>query len=146
MVDYGWMPDNVGKNTLFVTYDGMVWYPSLYDLDTTWGVDWQGKKFYDYQNQLMSMERNLLWQRIEKLYKKELAARYFELRESVLDTDYVMHKFESFYGSIPQEVLARETKKWATLETQIPGYDISQIQHYLDSVVPRLDNKYNSWK
>ncbi|MBR3968518.1 MAG: CotH kinase family protein [Clostridia bacterium] len=146
MMTYGWMPDNTGKNMLMATYDGKVWYPSLYDLDTTWGAHWTGLSLYNYEKGLQTGGDSVLWQRMESLYKKEIAERYFELREDVLDTKHVMDTFKEFYGSIPQEVLTRETQKWNTTETPIPGYDLSQIQHYLDSVIPRLDAKYNSWK
>lgn len=143
LMHYGWMPDNVGKNMLLVTYDGKVWYPSLYDLDTTWGTDWKGQNLYDYKNGEMQTETSVLWTRFEKLYSKEIAARYFELRSSVLDTNNVMDMFNSFYNSIPKEVIERETVKWGS---NIPGYDISQIRDYLDTFIPRLDEKFKTWK
>ena len=34
--------DNVAKNMLMVTYDGKVWYPALYDLDSLWGIGYDG--------------------------------------------------------------------------------------------------------
>jgi len=83
---------------------------------------------------------------MEKLFKKEIAERYFELRSTILDTNYVMTKFNSFYSLIPEEVLQRESAKWDTEKNPIPGYPISQIQDYLESVIPRLDEKYSQWK
>ncbi len=142
MMDYGWMPDNAGKNMLLATYDGEVWHPSLYDLDTTWGAHWQGTSLYDYKNTLLEFGDSLLWSRMEQLFSKELAQRYFELREDVLDPSHVMAKFKSFYNTIPKEALEREKTKWGN---NIPGYDISQIQEYLDAVAPRLDAKYSAW-
>ncbi len=144
-INYCWMADNVAKNMLLATYDGEVWYPSLYDLDTSWGTTWSGKFLDSYKNYLISTSRNLLWERMEELFKEEIAERYFELRSSVLDTDYVSAKFEEFYGSIPQEVIDRESEKWGKNQA-IPGFPISQIQEYIDSVIPRLDEKYNEWR
>ncbi len=146
MMMYGWMPDNRGKNMLLVTYDGNVWYPSLYDLDTTWGTHWKGDQLYNYKSGWLGSGDSLLWKRIEVLYKQEIAERYFELREEVLDTDHVMNEFRTFYECIPAEVLARETAKWNTEETPIPGYDFSQIQNYIDTVTPILDNKFSTWR
>ncbi len=146
MMDYAYMMDNRGKNMLLATYDGNVWYPSLYDLDTTWGTNWRGDGLYNYQYGLGgSIRQSLLWERIEDNFSKELANRYFELRGSTLDPDYVMSKFHEFYNSIPQEVMARETERWTLPDDPIPGYDLSQIQTYLDTMVPRLDEKYYSW-
>lgn len=146
MMNYCWMKDNIGKNMLLVTYDGKVWYPSLYDLDTTWGTTWLGTGMYEYQNELLATDSSLLWSRLETLFKAEIAERYFELRSSVLDTNHVISKFNEFYDSIPKEVLDRETAKWNTVETPIPGFPISQIEEYLGTVIPRLDEKYSSWK
>ncbi|MBR2860303.1 MAG: CotH kinase family protein [Clostridia bacterium] len=144
MMNYCWLIDNTGKNMLLVTYDGNVWYPSLYDLDTSWGANYKGTGLYNYKNQLLSNNGSLLWERLEKLFKKELADRYMELRKSVLDPNHVMAEFEKFESLIPDEVLARETAKWNTDKTTIPGYPISQIKSYLDTVLPRLDNKFKA--
>ncbi len=146
LMNYCWMPDNAGKNMLLATYDGNVWYPTLYDLDTTWGTSYNGTYLYSYKNKFVSLGGSLLWARMEKLFKKEIAARYFELRSTLLDTKYVYDKFNSFYNSIPQEVLNRETAKWNTATTSIPGYPISQIEEFLDKYILRLDAKYNEWK
>lgn len=145
MMSYGWLSDNSGKNMLLATYDGKVWYPTLYDLDTSWGTNWRGDGTYNYSSGVVNGSQSLLWQRIEKLYKKEIAERYFELRSDILDPENVMAEFNSFYNSIPQEVLARETAKWNTSEHTIPGYDLSQIKEYLNTVIPRLDERYKGW-
>ncbi len=148
MLNYCWLPDNLGKNMLLATYDGNVWYPSLYDLDTSWGANWQGNDLYDYKNTLLSTNKSLLWERVEEQFKEEIATRYFQLRSTILDTDYILTKFNDFYGSIPQETLGRETAKWDATGTGelLPGYPISQIQEYLQSVIPKLDAKYESWR
>ncbi len=146
MMNYAWMRDNTGKNMLLATYDGNVWYPSLYDLDTTWGTNFYGTALFNYNSGYLPSSGSLLWERVEKLYKKEIAARYFELRETILSPEHIMEEFNNFYNSIPKEVLERETAKWNTAEKPIPGYDISQIKKYLDIVVPRYDAKFNGWK
>lgn len=146
MMNLAYMTDNVGKNMLLATYDGEVWYPSLYDLDTTWGTNWQGTGLQNYEKGLMSARNSTLWKRFEDLYSKEIAERYFELRGSVLSEEHIMDTFNSFYATIPTEVLERETEKWNTEETPIPGFDFTQIQSYLDSVLPRLDAKYENWR
>lgn len=145
MFNYAWLSDNTGKNMLLATYDGKVWYPSLYDLDTSWGTNWRGDGLYDYSKGMVNGGDSVLWTRFRTLFAKEIAERYFELRQDVLDTEHVMDEFRGFYESIPQEVLRRERQRWNTEETPIPGYEIPQIQQYLDSVVPRLDVYYRTW-
>ena len=146
MMNCSWLSDNAGKNMLLATYDGKVWYPTLYDLDTSWGTHWKGTSLYNYSSGVVNGSNSLLWQRIEKLYKKEIAARYFELRQSVLSKENIMAEFNNFKASIPQEVLDRETAKWNTAEHPIPGYDVSQIEEYINIVFPRLDNRFSGWK
>ena len=146
MMNCAWLSDNAGKNMLLATYDGKVWYPTLYDLDTSWGTHWKGTSLYNYSSGVVNGSNSLLWQRIEKLYKKEIAARYFELRQSVLSKENIMAEFNNFKTSIPKEVLDRETAKWNTAEHPIPGYDISQIEEYINIVFPRLDNRFSGWK
>ncbi len=145
MMNYAWMPDNTGKNMLLATYDGNVWYPSLYDLDTTWGVHWTGGYEYNYSSGVINGSNSLLWKRFEEHFKPEIAARYFELRSDILDTEFIMAKFNEFYAAIPQEILERETEKWTRPDDPIPGFDLPQIQKYLDTVVPRLDARFASW-
>ena len=146
MLKYAFLNDNAGKNMLLATYDGKVWYPTLYDLDTSWGTHWTGTKLYSYEKSLASTANSVLWERMEKLYKKEIADRYFELRATVLDEDHVLKMFTDFQDSIPDEVQARETAKWDTEATPIPGYPITQIEDYLDTYVPRLDSHFRAWK
>ena len=139
LTKYCYLDDNVGKNMLLATYDGEIWYPSLYDLDTSYGANWNGTALAQYKDYVMYSGLSLLWSRMEKLFSKELAQRYFELRESLLDVQYVMTMFDSFCGSIPQEVQLRETEKWNTKAEPIPGYPLSQIEEYLEHQIPLLD-------
>ena len=133
MMNFAYMNDNYGKNMLLATYDGKVWYPTLYDLDTTWGTHWTGTKLYDYEKSLIwatntDSTYSLLWLRVEQLYKKEIADRYFELRATVLDEDHVMQAFTDFQNSIHVEVQAREDAKWNTEATTNHGYPTTQIR------------------
>ncbi len=140
LVDFAHLPDNCGKNMLLVTYDGKVWIPSLYDLDTSWGVDWKGKELYDYENERVPFAgTNNLAKRVEENFAKELQERYFELREEILTKEHVWGLFESFDEQIGEEFKAREVERWGT---EIPGYDLDQIEKYLDTVIDLLDQKY----
>ena len=65
---------------------------------------------------------------------------------TILDPENIMDQFREFYESIPAEVMEREKAKWNLTDDPIPGFDIPQIQKYLDTVIPRLDERFNSWK
>ena len=146
MVDYCHLADNHGQNMLLATYDGMKWYLSLYDLDTSWGITWNGYQLHDYENNLLEMSRNNLFARMEKCFAKELSDRYFELRAEILNKEHVMGEFEAFKAEIPVMSFVKETLKWGKgmlkKPTDIPGFEITQIAQYIDSVESRLDAKY----
>lgn len=146
MVDYCHLADNHGQNMLLATYDGLKWYLSLYDLDTSWGTRWNGYTLHDYEEALLDMSRNNLFARMETCFAKELSERYFELRENFLNKAYVMGEFESFEDQIPTMSFIRETLRWGKgmikRPADIPGFDISQIAQYIESAESRLDEKY----
>ena len=127
--------DNVGKNLLMITYDGKVWYPTLYDLDETFGVKYNGKELFDY-NMDITQERNKLFQRLRENFSNEIADRYFELREDIITKENLIKQVNKFYNKIPMQSFAKDRKKWNNL----PGYDISQIYEYINERIPILDN------
>ena len=134
MMEFAGLDDNVAKNMLLVTYDGNIWYPSLYDLDTSWGTVYDGKSLTDY-NILTLVTKSKLWERVIEIYSKEIAERYFELRKDVLTKEKVMKEFNDFYKSVPEETWQKEIEKWEG----IPGYDYSQIEEFLDIRIPIID-------
>ena len=149
MADLAYMEDNLGKNMLIATYDGMEWYLSLYDLDTTWGTTWDGKSLYNYEDSTLHLARNNLFARMEKAFSKELAERYFALREDILSNENIMKEFYAFEDQIPDGSFEKERVRWSPhvnfLREALPGADYDQIEHYLNSVSDRLDAKYSAW-
>lgn len=149
MADLAYMSDNLGKNMLIATYDGMEWYLSLYDLDTSWGTHWTGLELYDYQNGLLDMNRSNLFVRMEEAFSEELAQRYFELREGILSNNNILAEFEAFRNQIPELTFEREEARWIDYVSRergsLPGEDYDQIEDYLNTVSERLDNKYSAW-
>lgn len=142
MTDFAYLRDNKGKNMLLATYDGMVWYMSLYDLDSSWGTNFDGKSLMAYQTESSRMDMSNLFARLENTFRNELGERYFELRATVLDEEHIMEEFNTFAETIPQLSFVKEQLRWGL---NIPGYDYTQIESYLKTVVDDLDAKYASW-
>lgn len=146
MMDFAYLPDNASKNMLIATYDGLKWYLSLYDLDTSWGTHYLGKEVYDYQNNPMKVDGNNLFRRMEELFSKELAQRYFELREDIFTKEHVMNEFNAFRSQIPDLTFTMEKIRWGTNPIRrpdgIPGFGYDQIEAYVDYMIPALDEKY----
>lgn len=144
--DVAYLRDNLGKNMLIATYDGMKWYLSLYDLDSSWGTGTDGKSLFDYESEPLELSLNNLFARMEKAFPQELAQRYFELRADVLSNENILAEFEAFREEIPALTLVKETIRWGNglirRPADLPGYDYSQIESYLACVSDRLDAKY----
>ena len=139
MVEAFHLVDNTSKNLLLITYDGNIWYTSLYDLDTSWGTYWNGIDLVNYSETNILLENNL-WKRLKENFSNELVERYFYLRGSILTKENIINEFYSFYNLIPTESLEKELNKWGF----IPGYDLKQIEKFVDIKFPLLDNEFLS--
>jgi len=59
MADIAYLKDNLGKNMLIATYDGEIWYLSLYDLDSSWGTETNGYGLMEYEETLLNMAKSV---------------------------------------------------------------------------------------
>lgn len=127
--------DNVSKNILWITYDGIIWQPSVYDMDDTWGMVWNGIDWYSHDAMLFSKhDQNLLWTRLFDNYVEEIAERWQELRKDILTTANVENAFSKFFDEIPSLVYATEKIKW----TEVPSQDKNNLQQITDWCEKRL--------
>lgn len=140
--DFAFLADNWGKNMLLITYDSRIWYPCLYDLDTSWGTNYTGKELYDYEKIHLCLWINQLFMRIEHCFGDELSKRYFELRKDIFTQENVLNKFSQFKSLIPDRTFIEEKVRWGN---NIPGFSYNQIKHYLEVRIPILDKKYSDW-
>ena len=111
--------DNSGSNVLWITYDGKVWIPSVYDMDSTFGLNPMGVSYFDYSamtpyimDKVYANTSNILWDRIMNIYKSEVKSRYFELRKSILTKENISTKFNKFINSIPSELYEKDINLW----------------------------------
>lgn len=146
IANFAYLADNSARNMLIATYDGEVWYPSLYDLDSSWGAYVSGWELYDYENEPLNYGGSSnLWKRLEENFGQELSARYSELRQGLLTKAYVMEQFEEFRDSIPLSTRLREKLRWGiTWKKGLPGYGLHQIGEFLDTMIPINDAYYAS--
>ncbi len=110
--------DNLAKNILWVTYDGNVWIPSMYDMDGSFGIYWNGSPIttnysvpsLNSAGQLTTGNR--LYQVLIRLYADEVEARWTELRKSVLTAKNTNRHFDDFFSGIPDVAFTSESQKW----------------------------------
>lgn len=144
--------DSMGKNQLFFTYDGTKWIASSYDMDSTFGLYWDGQSFVsatyrmqeDYESMGSGRPGNLLYIRLEELFYEEIKARYTELRAGVLSYANIVNEFEKFMDVIGKDLYEEDL----TIYTEIPSGATNNIQQirnytrdrltYVDSIVLML--------
>ncbi|MBO5379779.1 MAG: CotH kinase family protein [Clostridia bacterium] len=140
--------DNTSKNILWVTLDGKVWFSSMYDMDGTWGMRWNGRiEFNEYTHPISALvdgkglapERNhnnlnLLWEKIYINYYDRVCERYWELREEILTVENISMHFVEFFNAIPNVVREAEKQKW----TGVPTQNIDHLDQILTFAKKRL--------
>lgn len=139
--------DNTSKNILWVTLDGKVWFSSMYDMDGTWGMRWNGNIEFDENTHPISAlldgkglapERNptntnLLWERIYINFFDRVCARYKELRQSILTMENITAHFTEFFNSIPDVVREAEKSKWT-----VPSQSVDHLEQILTFAEKRI--------
>lgn len=138
--------DGFGKNQLFFCYDGIHWIASVYDMDSTWGLYWNGSKilpinyarnqYEDYVNHTS----NLLYNRLEQLYISQVKARYAELRKDVLSASHIIQKFEEFNDVCPKDIVQEDyaSTTGGGKFTGIPSTTTNNIQQLRNNIAGRL--------
>lgn len=134
--------DALGKNQIYYTYDGQKYYASMYDMDSTWGMYWNGQRFVsdtyrmqdDYETKIQDREGNLLYYRVEELFRDEIEVRYAELRSGVLSYSNILGEFERFMSCIATEQYSEDL----TIYTDIPSGTTNNIAQLRNYVAKRL--------
>ena len=106
--------DSLGKNQLYMTYDGQKWLATMYDMDSTWGLyytggqivstDYARTQYEDWKN----AGGNLLYIRLEQLFVDELQARWAELKSGALSIENIINRFERFTDIAPAELIKED--------------------------------------
>lgn len=126
--------DNLRKNILYGTYDGVKWFMSAYDLDTTLGSNPYGTglypvktsktQFYEAAN---GSGKHRLFELIYKYSRDKLKERYAELRSTLLSDETVWYAFNNFVNAIPRSVYDADAEKWLTM----PATTTANVENYM---------------
>lgn len=133
--------DSMGKNQLYLTYDGIKWFASSYDMDSTWGLYWNGSSFVsstyrmqeDYESMADGRQGNLLYMRLEQCFVEEIKERYAQLRNGALSIANIVNRFENFM--ICSSELIEED---CSIFTGIPSKTTNNLQQIRKYAVERL--------
>ena len=153
--------DGLGKNQLFFTYDGIHWIASAYDLDSTFGLYWDGNSYVletykmpqDYEPTRAHGTSNLLYDRLATLFKVRIRDRWNELYSGILNPINTIKYLEDFTNVCPHHVIEEDY----TTTTGYGGFvnmpstktnNIGQLRNYAvrrlsytDSMINLLDGE-----
>ena len=135
--------DMVDKNYLLTTFDGTQWLFSAYDMDSTYGLEWDGSGLTRAVSNVSFEEcatTHRVWELIKRFKTDALKARYATLRSNVLSETRICQYFENFAWAIPSPILIEDVKKYPT----ILGSGVNGIDQICRWVRQRLE-KCDEW-
>ena len=140
--------DGVSKNYLLTTWDGNVWAFMPYDLDSIFGMQFNGSSFFSptanvYAHQNLNPNTLPFWNKIYQALKVDIDNRYAELRENILNIDnfYLLIKAqETKYG------LANYKKEISRWSDRPKLNSVPRIMDYMQKRFDWLDSYFGYQK
>lgn len=136
------MWDFSSKSILLLTYNnGLTFYLTLYDMDSTWYLHWNGSKVEELDGFnfdkgapfLSNGWGNLLYKRVFDNFKPEIIKQYQYLRDNVWSNTQITSVFKNYIDSIPEEAYERDQEKWPN----IPSKDITNYSQLQQAIITR---------
>lgn len=138
--------DLVGKNTQWCTWDSKVWFPLPYDLDSIFGMLYDGTSIAhapDKDYMTNEMYQQPIATMVSNHFGDKMKARYKELRDKgVFTTDNVTTLFADYMSLIGEEQYKLDYKLYPDMPS-IPFASLNQKQDWTTKRITYLDNKYN---
>lgn len=98
--------DSLGKNLKINTFDGKVWYPTFYDLDTSLGIDNTGylnvPPDVEIEEGSFNTSNSNLWTKVMEFFATELKEEWALMRQKNFTLDNIMkYVYEEQISAIP---------------------------------------------
>lgn len=129
------MVDSRAKNLFLTTWDGSIWYPTFYDLDTAFGLNNEGVNDFSYNVEyhdqkgtlnVFNGESSVLWNNFEEAFADEIEEFYNNLRNNKVVT----------YDSIMAVLYGEQISKIAE-----NSYNFDAIEKYRDPLLETGEDK-----
>ena len=124
------LTDAMAHNIIYGTYDGMKWFMSAYDLDTSFGIDAYGSAVCTLEGRCTfagAKNHRLGYLALTHSLDK-FKARYTELRAGILSELNVWKELTTFASFISQHNYSLDQKLWPNM----PSTAIHNIAQYMD--------------
>lgn len=140
--------DNTKKNYILATYDGEKWFYSAYDMDSTFGIDWDGGTFLpaDRRPTFSTRTSDNLMKLIWNYKRQRLHDRCEEIMETAFSESNIAIEFSNFIGKIPSPILKKDVELYPSIPcssvnntSQIFNYYRMRFAHALKWLEEMLD-------
>ena len=156
------MRDNASKNMLWITYDGKVWTPSVYDQDGTFGQSWDGVNSAAANYCLPKVTSGkvspnipfgpnahpvnfILWDRILNCFTEEVLLRYQYLRQTTLSVSNMIAELQAFEATVPDSIYEADRIRWeadrATWWAGKKGSGVWYEKHHFEYMYQWIENR-----
>ncbi|WP_455390137.1 CotH kinase family protein [Lactiplantibacillus pentosus] len=126
------------KNVILTTYNGKQWNVLSYDLDSSWGLKWDGTELRDvnanYWNNAARINNNKLLNRYVQLFAADIKPRYTELRQTVLSAPHIVNCYRQYMGRISPSDYAADQVIWPNQ----PSKNLTDFKQLQAFIVRRL--------
>lgn len=137
--------DGFDKNWIWVTYDGLKWTPTLYDMDSIFGNNASGTDIIEKSDTELLPEEvdnhnHYCLKVLKELYSTEIESRYKELRDKkIFDVDNIYGLLSNWLQKIGFDNLAKDLE----IFKETPSYRDGSIEY---TEMPTTGGFFNSPK
>lgn len=137
------LQDSFAKNLIMLSYDSCPFICSAYDLDTSWGLYWDGASLLATNFEEGSdtwITKSNLFIKLKAAYTDNIVSRYNELRNGPLSEANIISRFENFMSICPEELIKEDYASTTAngAFTEIPSRNLTSIQQIRNYMASRL--------
>lgn len=137
--------DSFGKNQILLSYDDCPYIASVYDLDCTWALKFDGALLYPVNHAFEEYNGytngNVFYLRMPGLFVGKIRERYEALRNGPLSEANIIHRFEAFLAHMPQSLIEEDYAETTAggAYVNIPSKDLTSLQQIRNYAAARLE-------
>lgn len=125
---------NTIKNTQLISYNGIKWYFMPHDLDTCYGLQWDGKSINYPANNPIRLNGDF-WIKVHAAYNSDINARWAELRNNgIFTVSNIYTLIMDLQSKYSRDLFSAEFEKWP----EVPSLSITGVDQILTWVNDRL--------
>ena len=109
------MVDSMAKNMVVSTWDGIIWYPVFYDMDTCFGLNDVGELKFNYDIEFKDSEvfngsSSTLWTNVIAAFPSEINTMYETLVAAGFTYDEIERRHREYITNIPEAIFNEEAE------------------------------------